>query len=437
LFSGTGGLSTFPPLNKTTGGIFGATAPAVAQPSAEQKNLQQIIQAKIGANVNPLLFFQNASALVKAVSGPERFGDERDKVLAKLNQLLAAAATGNGYYETNSGPAAFDETNPFHRFKSIGYNRLTEYKDADGICSLILQIPISQLDNPQQKQKILDALFTILGNKPTIHAHVQDVHALSDTSTDFVIYVFERERGRIAATELYKYLTQPDKMRMLQQLRCEKVVPHVGVSGQELRSYLKQPPLGIDAAMWAQAIKDNPEPSHLAPHPIRGFEQLIARQKMQTSLVAQQTRLLDDITRRLQTVQSEASDVNARQIISRQRQKQISHRLLRVLATQTLVQRFGMTLSEDEEKLHSHLELINAHVNAPNQIKSQISDLKNLLAENSALLRERFKEQMQQELRFSDLKDLKRRLASNQSHLESLVETVEANRHDLAICENS
>lgn len=41
--------------------------------------------------------------------------------------------------------------------------------------------------------------------------------------------------------------------------------------------------LGFDMQLWRQAIHDNPDPQHLVPYPIRGFEQLRKRQELQVN----------------------------------------------------------------------------------------------------------------------------------------------------------
>lgn len=223
-----------------------------------------------------------------------------------------------------------------------------------------------------------------MGNKPTIHAHIENLYPHGTDKVDLVVYVTEKDRGRITATELYKYLSQDDKRRLLeQQLQCQRVVPRLGASKEELKGYLKNPPFGFDPTDWAHAVSDNPDPERLVPHPVRGFDELIARQRLQTTLQSQQARALDEITRRMEQVHSTVLAADARQAVSKQRQKQISHRhfslsnlrlyfsfrLLRVLTTQTLIQRFGMAVDEDEDKLASHLEQIDAGMNAPEQIK--------------------------------------------------------------------
>lgn len=53
----------------------------------------------------------------------------------------------------------------------------------------------------------------------------------------------------------------------------------------------------------------------------------------------------------------------------RQRQKELSYRLLRCLTMQTLVQRYSVAVDVREEKLESRLEALNAALVAPNQIK--------------------------------------------------------------------
>lgn len=51
--------------------------------------------------------------------------------------------------------------------------------------------------------------------------------------------------GKCSSKEIYKYLMQADKLRMLQQqLQCDKVVPRIEISEQELKNHLKRAPPG-------------------------------------------------------------------------------------------------------------------------------------------------------------------------------------------------
>lgn len=39
------------------------------------------------------------------------------------------------------------------------------------------------------------------------------------------------------------------------------------------------------------------------------------------------------------------------------------------MATQTLIQRYGILLDDKEENLQSRLEILNAHLNAPDKLR--------------------------------------------------------------------
>lgn len=54
--------------------------------------------------------------LAAALSQPQIYGDERDGIIAKLNQLQAYWGTGKGFYN-QQGAVDFTPQNPFCRFK--------------------------------------------------------------------------------------------------------------------------------------------------------------------------------------------------------------------------------------------------------------------------------------------------------------------------------
>ena len=58
--------------------------------------------------------------MVTALTLPVVFGDERDAILAKFNQLQALYGQGKGYYSQSQPPVQFTTDNPFCRFK-VGF----------------------------------------------------------------------------------------------------------------------------------------------------------------------------------------------------------------------------------------------------------------------------------------------------------------------------
>lgn len=54
-----------------------------------------------------------------ALSNPQIHGDERDGIIAKLNQLQAYWGAGKGYYNQQGGAVEFTPENPYSRFKVL------------------------------------------------------------------------------------------------------------------------------------------------------------------------------------------------------------------------------------------------------------------------------------------------------------------------------
>jgi len=56
--------------------------------------------------------------MTTALTLPTLFGDERDSVFAKLNQLQALFGTGCAYYSVNAQPIPLTPENPFSKICS-------------------------------------------------------------------------------------------------------------------------------------------------------------------------------------------------------------------------------------------------------------------------------------------------------------------------------
>lgn len=91
----------------------------ISATAAQHQNVQQQEEANL-ANV------------ALAISLPQIYGDERDSIIARWNQLQAFWGTGKGFYSSN-GVVDFKPENPFCRFKVL--KLLTSLR-----CSLIMQL---------------------------------------------------------------------------------------------------------------------------------------------------------------------------------------------------------------------------------------------------------------------------------------------------------
>jgi nuclear pore complex protein Nup54 len=63
------------------------------------------------------------ACIAEAVSRPTLFGDERDAVIARWNQLEALWGTGRGYFSPHGQFVDFTPDNPFSLFK-VGHHYL-------------------------------------------------------------------------------------------------------------------------------------------------------------------------------------------------------------------------------------------------------------------------------------------------------------------------
>lgn len=425
-------------------GLFGSSAiPAATQMTQPVVHQQSTLQDML----------QEVTTLSAAVAGPELYGDERDGVVAMLNKLLASIGVGHGYYRTDKPPFQFNINNVFHRLKGVGYNRLSRHKNSEGLVSLILKHPISNFESPQQKQQAIDTVNQILQPKPSapllmssqpkqamnIRAEIKSTIALADQLTEFVITARDFEKHRLlSATEFYNELMQQERFNQLKQnMLCEKVVPHAEPDKSELENYLRQPPPGFEE-LWPLAIKNNPNPDHLIPYPIQGFHQLLQRKMIQNSVVSANAKAAQSLVGRISVCEGEILNGHNKYVKCIQKQKLLSYRLLRILANQTLIQRYGMAIDDKEEKLQCQLERINVQINAPDKIKEQLVQLFTVLRRDGDSLRRAAQDrQMNSILKTFDSKELGRCLATRQNLLEELAKSIKSSEETLHIIERA
>ncbi|VDK83412.1 unnamed protein product [Litomosoides sigmodontis] len=423
-------LSTATPTFAQSGGLFGSK-PGTATSSTgllssgikpaglPGTSTAQSAQASQFSTVQDLI--QNSECLIKSLTSPDLFGDERDGIIAKLNQLLSACAVGSGYYKGDQQPISYTTENPFYQFKAIGYSRRSDYCDSDGIVALTLGINYEQLSNAVQRQKFIDSMNLILGNNTNVRAHIELIRPLPDNQTEVLLYVTEKGNGRSSSKELCAFLKQPaQETQMKNQLCVVNVLSRITVDNAKKHAFIKNPPAGFDSQIWQQAVRENPDPDKLLPYPIRGFEQLRKRQELQAAEIRLEERVIEELKQRLVQINCKVTAGQNQCSYQRQRHKELSHRLLRCLAMQSLLQQYTISIDSAEEKLETRLEALNASLIAPNQIKSRINDLLAILHGDAEILKATSGTKLK--LTESDLTQIKRYLYRAQEALERVVD---------------
>nr|CAD2170118.1 unnamed protein product [Meloidogyne enterolobii] len=429
--------------------FFGAAPTQPLVPSNQQVIVQQ--QQSVQSLQDIL---NSATALTASVSGPELFGDDCDRVVAQLNQLLASLGVGQGYYSAGQQPFVYTPNNIFYRLKAVGYNRLSKHKNAHGLVSLILASSPSNFKTDQGQMKIVHDLGAILRAskqpapmlgliqqqqqpaKPSLRVEIKSINAHDEQNTEVVILA--KESGRIIpALDLYNELMQKAN-ELQQQLLCKKIAPRVEIDPANLENYLRRPPAGYEE-IWLQAIRENPDPANLIPYPIQGFRELSQRKKMQTSLVQSLHAEVDDNFNRLNGFHRNIIEAKNKYIQIIQKQKSLSNRLLQVLVMQANNQRHGQIVDEKEEQLQSRLERMNFLLNGPEKLKEQVTTIFETIRRDSSKLEQSAKENVQTGLNISqkEMAEVRRCLFTRQQLVENLVSIVKQSVDVLRVVEEA
>uniref|UniRef100_A0A915JCJ2 Uncharacterized protein n=1 Tax=Romanomermis culicivorax TaxID=13658 RepID=A0A915JCJ2_ROMCU len=235
----------------------------------QQQQPQQQVPA-MQMNVSEIANF------ISSLTNPPIYGDERDGIIAKFNQLQAFCGFGKGFYSNAAAPIDYTPSNPFCRLKSICYNRLEGTKDEDGLISFIMKQPEKNIK--ANLQLVIDEIFKLLGSKTNISINVEATKTLPDNKTELVIYITEAGimgvKRRILASESYAYFNQPNiRQQLTNNLAVEQVLLKTMLPLDRMNEYLSIPQDGIDLLIWNQAVAENPDPKRLIPYAILGFEQ--------------------------------------------------------------------------------------------------------------------------------------------------------------------
>ncbi|XP_058960768.1 nucleoporin p54 [Pocillopora verrucosa] len=331
---------------------------------------QQSNQSVPNQQVAPL------AQLAVALSQPQIYGDERDGIIAKLNQVQAYWGTGKGFYNQQSA-VDFTPQNPFCRFKVVSYSRLPMACNEDG--HLSLEIKKKESDVRALQQGIVDGLHKCLGSKPTIMVCIDGIKPLPDDRSEVVMYVVERHPNgssrTIPATDVFSHLNQANIKPQLNSLGILNVLLKTSLSPSQLQQYLDNPPVGIDSLLWEQAKKDNPDTERLIPVAITGFSELKKREKLQEQETLQHQKRLSLIREEIAELQHNHGTTMAKLAQFKRKHLELSHRILEVMIKQECLRKSGYSVQADEEQLRVQLEYLHAELNAPSQFKARLNEM--------------------------------------------------------------
>ncbi|KAK3099683.1 hypothetical protein FSP39_007976 [Pinctada imbricata] len=372
-----------------------------------------------------------------AVTLPQIYGDERDAIIAKWNQLLAYWGTGKGYYSQN-GAVDFTSENPYCRFKAVGYTRLPRTKNEDGLVSIFINKKESDVTTNQQQ--IQDTLFKIMGSRPQFSVCVEGIKRLPDDKTELVIYILERPATgparRVPASDTFNFLNQPAQQGQLKtQLDVQSVIPKTGLTDQALKEYLDTPPAGIHPLLWQQAKVDNPDPSNLIPIPMIGFKALHERMKHQEQQTKAHQQRLDLIASDLQELQQKESNMVAKLEEFKCKYLELSHRILKVVVKQEISRKMGYAIQAEEEQLRVQLEKIQLELNHPTQFKGRLNELMSQIRMQNQLSGSR--SDVSYQLDAGLQQEIKQLLKQQQEGLKHLVDIIKEDSHDLQLIEEN
>ena len=137
-------------------------------------------------------------------------------------------------------------------------------------------------------------------------------------------------------------------------------------------------PANIELDEWVKIMKDCPDPDHLVPTAVCGFEQLHSRveaqQKMQKEL-SDRMKLLQSKLREMTSFYSTELSGSLERI---KKNTQIITQLMMEAVAQEEVQRGqGNPLTPKEEEMYRQLEALNLELHKPGEYKDAISNLRN------------------------------------------------------------
>jgi nuclear pore complex protein Nup54 len=185
---------------------------------------------------------EDAQAFQQSIFQCHKFGDERDATLASLNFLQACWGAGKGFYSQTFPPVAYTPSNPFYRFKAVGYAFMYTDSNEDGQVVVNFKKPQDKLQ--AEETQIVSTMQNLLA-RPNIIIKLTGTKAISENSTMAILYAEDRNTlRRVTATDMAAALCQPQFKAQLETLGVTAVNAKVKPSPEQLKRYLDNPPDG-------------------------------------------------------------------------------------------------------------------------------------------------------------------------------------------------
>ncbi|KAM7540148.1 hypothetical protein Aperf_G00000039634 [Anoplocephala perfoliata] len=321
---------------------------------------------------------QSVDAFYASLSQPLLFGDERDNVIARLNQLQAMLGMGMGF--SALGSVNYSPDNPFSRFRGIAYNVLPTSSESDGLVCMELNKSFTEV--LPQKQAIQDHIFRFLGGRPNYQLLIEEIRpcARSQNSTEIVVKVIERQASGathiIPASDLANFFCSAAVRPQLESQLCVcRLMPELAPSASQINAYLEIPPAGFDKRVWRQACEENPAPNRLIPVPVIGFTDLKRRRDEQLLFGEQQRNSVKHLLSVAVGLQAQQLSSTQKLTQIKRKQVELNHRVLKLLSKQTVTRRAGFAISAEEEALRCSLEHIWSEIAGPRGLRARIQQL--------------------------------------------------------------
>ncbi|XP_031840662.1 nuclear pore complex protein Nup54 isoform X2 [Nomia melanderi] len=437
--TGFGAFGTKPTTTTTTTGFggfgtgtgFTGFGTGLAQPQQHQPFQQQHQQQLQQQTINTI-----SEALYNAVFNCQLYNDERDNIIARWNLIQALWGTGKAYYSMNAPPIELNQENPLCRFKAIGYSRMPEADNNDGL--VVLCFNKKKNDVKEGETQLIGFMNNILGNKPNLSLTIDNIKATGEDKSQVTIFVTEKgitgAPRKIPASELVAYLSQPMQKQQLMQNGVEDILPLIKLDPAQLKEYLDNPPCSIDPRLWKQAQLDNPNPDLYIPVPMIGFQQVKHRLKCQEEETARHRNFLDMAAEEIQKLQRQHTAIQARLKEHRRTLLELQHRVLQVLVRQEITRKVGLSLQSEEEVLTHRFEAMHSQISAPTQFKGRISEMLSQLR-----MRSYIDTQNQERYAMDPIAqdDIKAYLSMEQQGMAQLIATIHADLESLKIIKDS